>query len=41
MKKKSFTKTKAVPVRIEKLRPIQELIRRICRNDHTKGIFVR
>ncbi len=24
-----------------KLRPIEELVRRICRNDHTKGIIVR
>lgn len=34
-------KTNGAHAEPPKLRPIQDLIRKICRNDHTKGILAR
>lgn len=37
----SLPKANGTPAEPPKLRPIQDLIRKICRNDHTKGILAR
>lgn len=39
--KSSKPKDNGLHLEEPKLRPIQELIKKICRNDHTKGIIVR